>query len=95
MMGFIEAATHRTKSRLREKLNLAGKKGGVFESYAWEEGDVLESLTDALKSWGVKVIPPMVAAMDRQLSMGIPINEESVKKCRELGKAVAEEVTRA
>jgi len=92
MEAFIRSAGEHTQS---EKLKLKGKVGGVFGSYGWDGGDVVDKLSDVLKSWNVKVIPPMVAAVDRAGMMGVRIDEEALTKCRELGKAVAEKVAKA
>lgn len=92
MEAFIRSAGEHTQS---EKLKLKGKVGGVFGSYAWDGGDVVDKLSDTLKSWNVRVIPPMVAAVDRAGMMGVRIDEEALTKCRELGKAVAEKVAKA
>ena len=91
MKEFIDAAAQHTKS---EKLALKGKTGGVFGSYAWDGGDVVDRLAETLKVWGVKVVTPMIAAVDRAGSMGVRIDEESLRKCRELGKTVAEKLAK-
>ena len=44
-----------------------------------------------MKALGISVVGPVVAAIDRMGGMGIRIDEESLQRCRELGKTVAME----
>jgi len=89
MREFLEAAGRRYE---RAGLAIKAKIGGVFGSYGWDGGDVVDRLEEALAALGVKVIPPKVAAIDRGGAMGIRIDEDSLKKCQELGKTLAKTI---
>lgn len=79
------------------KLKLSGKKGGIFAAYTWDKGWVIEKLQVFMNILGIDVVASPVSALDR---MGgsifhggkIPllrIDEKSLQRCRELGRAVA------
>ncbi len=85
-----EFLTSVTKLKNSGKLLLKNKIGGVFGSYGWDGGWVVDALAEALKSLGVGVVPPVVSAVDQMGGMGTHISEESLRKCRDLGKAVAQ-----
>jgi hypothetical protein len=42
-----------------------------------------------MKQLGIKLISPIVSAVDHEGAMGVHIDKVSLEKCRELGKAVA------
>jgi len=92
MKEFLDAATELKKAKV---LRLEGKKGGVFGSYAWDGGAVVNRLAEALTSLGVDLVPPMVSAVDRMGLMGVRIDAESLQKCRELGKTIAEKLVKS
>ena len=77
------------------KLRLRNMIGGVFGSYAYDGGWVVDALGMRMKKLGIKLIPPVVSAVDHEGSMGIHIDEESLKRCRELGKAVAAKILKS
>jgi len=89
MREFLEAVGLRHDTGA---LKIKAKAGGVFGSYGWDGGDVVDRLEDVLTSLKVKVVPPKVAAVDRGGAMGVRIDEDSLKKCRELGKALAQKI---
>lgn len=72
-----------------KKLRLKGKMGGIFGSYAFDGGWVVDALAMKMKEIGIRLIPPIVSAIDHQGSMGIYIDHDSLEKCRKLGKTVA------
>ncbi len=88
MREFIESLKWLVQTN---KIRLSGKKGGVFGSYAWDGGWVIDRLGEDMKALGINVVAPVVSAIDRMGGMGIRIDEESLQRCRELGKAVAME----
>jgi NAD(P)H dehydrogenase (quinone) len=92
MRGFLDAVVELKRSK---KLQLEGKIGGVFGSYGYDGGYIVDRLADVLKTLGIKLVPPMVSAVDRMGLMGTRIDEESLQKCRELGKAIAEKLVKA
>jgi len=73
-----------------KKLNLSGKVGGAFGSYAWDGGWVIDKLEMDMKSLGIKIALPVVSVVDRMGAMGVRIQEEDLLKCRELGRIIAE-----
>lgn len=89
MREFIECAIARA-----EMLRLRGKIGAVFGSYAWDGGDVVDRLAEAMTTLGIELVAPMLSAVDRMGLMGTRIDEEALEKCRELGKTVAEKVAK-
>lgn len=71
-----------------KKLRLRGKPGGVFGSYGWDGGWVVDMMSKTLKKVGIKIVPPIVSAPER---LGIASLDEELPlpKCRQLGHAVA------
>jgi len=79
------------------KLKLSGKKGGIFAAYTWDRGWVVDKLQVYMNVLGIELVASPVSALDR---MGgsifhggrvplIRIDEKSLQRCRELGRAVA------
>lgn len=89
MREFIECAIARA-----ERSRLRGKTGAVFGSYAWDGGDVVDRLAEAMTTLGIELVAPTLTAVDRMGLMGVRIEEESLQKCHELGKTVAEKVAK-
>lgn len=89
MREFIECAIARA-----EMLRLRGKIGAVFGSYAWDGGDVVDRLAEAMTTLRIELVAPTLSAVDRMGLMGTRIDEEALEKCRELGKTVAENVAK-
>lgn len=77
------------------KCNFSGKIGGIFGSYAWDGGWVIKKLGEEMKALGIKIVSPIVSAVDRVGEMGIRIDKESLQRCRELGKTVAIELCKS
>ncbi len=77
-----------------KKINFSGKVGGVFCSYAWDGGWVADKLAAEMKILGINVVKPQVAAVDKGSGFGTRIEEEDLKKCRELGRVVAEKISK-
>jgi len=77
-----------------KKINFSGKIGGVFGSYGWDGGWVVDKLVADMKGLGISVVEPKVSAADKGGGFGVRIGEEDLKKCRELGRAVAEKVSK-
>jgi len=92
MRAFLTSASDLKKSG---KLLLKNKIGGVFGSYGWDGGWVVDALADIMKNLTIKVVPPVVSAVDQMGGMGVRISEENISKCRDLGKAVAEKLIKA
>ncbi len=92
MRDFLTAVADLKKSG---RLSLKNKIGGVFGSYGWDGGWVVDSLAATMKTLAIRVIPPVVSAVDQMGGMGVRISEENLNKCRELGKAVAEKLIKS
>ena len=92
MRAFLDSAK---ELKATKKLKLKDKIGGVFGSYAWDGGYVVDRLGEVMKTLGVKLVPQIVSAVDHRGLMQTRIDEESLQKCRDLGRAVAEELVRA
>jgi len=86
MNEFLESAKEHSESN---RLKLLGKIGGAFGSYAWDGGWVTYKLEAEMKTLGIQIVVPAVSAVDNMGAMGSRINEAAFKKCREMGKAIA------
>lgn len=84
MKVFIESMN---ELKAAKKLNLKKKVGGVFGSYTWDGGWVVEMLGLRLKRLGLKVIPPIVSA-PAFIDMGKESRDPHLQKCRKLGRAM-------
>jgi len=91
MRTFLESMN---ELRAAKKLNLRKKVGGVFGSYTWDGGWVVDMLGLGLKRLGLKVIPPIVSA-PAFIDMGKESGEPHLQKCRELGRTVATAIARS
>lgn len=92
MRAFLDAAK---ELKVTKKLKLKNKIGGVFGSYAWDGGYVVDVLSEAMQTLGVKLAAQMVSAVDRRGLMQTRIDGEALQKCRDLGRAIAEELVKA
>lgn len=85
---------------LKDVTWLYGKIGGVFGSYTWNREEVVEKLSAYMEAFGMRVVAPRLS-MASQVSMAyrdyeaIRMDEESLQKCRNLGRAVAEQLIAA
>ena len=86
MNTFIEALKEHKKSK---RLKLSGKIGGVFGSYGYNGGWVIEKLSMDMKALGIEIVSPPISVADKMGGMGIRIDEKSLQKCRELGHNIA------
>jgi flavorubredoxin len=74
-----------------QKLKLSGKIGGVFGSYGWDGGWVVEILREEMEDLGIEVVAPTVSLVDGQGGRyEIYLSEDALNKCRQLGRTVAE-----
>jgi flavorubredoxin len=89
MRNFLESMA---ELKAAKKLRLRNILGGVFGSYAYDGGWVVDALGMRMKKLGIKLVPPVVSAVDHEGAMGIHIDEESLQRCRELGKGVAAKI---
>ncbi|MEM2094845.1 MAG: flavodoxin domain-containing protein [Candidatus Bathyarchaeia archaeon] len=90
MREFLTSLANLKKSG---RVLLKNKIGGVFGSYGWDGGWVVDALAESIKSLGVTVIPPIVSAADQMGGMGIRVSEDKLEQCRELGRNVARRLT--
>ena len=63
--------------------DLAGKKVGIFGSYAWNEGDWIMNWKARLEEAGVTLTAEPVKAYSYP-------DDDALEACRELGKTIAE-----
>jgi len=85
MNTFIEALKEHKKSK---RLKLSGKIGGVFGSYGWDGGWIVDMLTKELKALEIKIAAPAVSLVHGMYEK-VQLDNESIKKCRELGRVIA------
>jgi NAD(P)H dehydrogenase (quinone) len=90
MRGFLNSMLELFAAK---KLRLKGKPGGVFGSYGWDGGWVVDILVMTLRKAGMKIVPPVVSAPEK-LGIGSLETELLLPKCRELGYHVAMKVSR-
>ena len=74
-----------------KKLKLSGKIGGVFGSYGWDGGWVIEQLNTEMKALGIKVVEPLVSEVHEKYDR-IDLSEESYKRCYTLGRIISDKV---
>jgi multimeric flavodoxin WrbA len=88
MSFFLEnVEAHKESNRLK----FSGKIGGVFASYEWDGGWVAEKIKANMESLGIRIVAPPVSIVNGM--PGINIDAESLQKCRDLGKAIAEKAS--
>ena len=51
--------------------------------------EMIEKLCEEMKALGIRIVSPIVSAVDRTGEIGIRIDKESLQRCRELGRTVA------
>ncbi len=88
MKAFLESVNELAAAK---KLRLRGKVGGVFGSYGWDGGWVVDMLAMRMKKLGLRVVPNAVSAVDQEGQAG-RISQKHLEECRELGKAVATKI---
>ena len=71
------------------RINLSGKLGGVFGSYGWDGGWVVDMVSKELEALEVKIAASAVASVHGMYEK-VQLDEKSVEKCRELGRVLAE-----
>lgn len=88
MRTFLESVRANKESK---RLKLSGKVGGVFGSYGWDGGWVVDQLSLDMKALGIRIVAPTVSLAD---GLGgrykVQIDEKSLQLCRDLGRTVAE-----
>ena len=71
------------------RINLSGKLGGVFGSYGWDGGWIVDMLSKELESLEIKIAAPAVALVHGMYEK-VELDEKSIERCRELGRVIAE-----
>ena len=74
---------------LKEHMALSGKVGSVFGSYHWDRDDVINRLLLYLERLGIHVVTTPVS-LEHALQEEVQIDDSGIRKCRELGRKVAE-----
>lgn len=90
MKAFLESVKEYTAS---DKLELTGKIGGAFGSFAFSGSWVIRELSDDMEDLGMKIVAPAVSVVDgigrRQ---PIRLKEKTFQSCLKLGRIVAEKI---
>jgi flavodoxin I len=89
MRDFLESMTELAAAK---KLHLKGKSAGVFGSYGWNGGWLVDMLRRRMERVGMKIVEPIVSAPEKLPTISY---EQTLKQCRKLGNAVATEVRKA
>jgi flavorubredoxin len=77
-------------NRIRN-INLSGKKGGVFGSYAFSGGWVIRKLAREMEELGINTVTPAVSAIDG-MRKPIRMTKETFEKCLNFGKIIAKSI---
>jgi len=80
----------REKIRL-ESIDLSGKKGGAFGSYAFSGGWVIRKLVREMEEFGVVIVTPPVTSIDG-MRKPVQINKKTFEKCFNMGKIIAKSI---
>jgi len=102
--NYYDDVTHEMKNVLdtlkasKDRLHLSDKIGGVFASYGWLGGFATKVLEDYVEVFGMKLLKPSVLIHGRwgddwELSADALLSEKDLKKCSDLGKTVAEQLS--
>jgi flavorubredoxin len=85
MKFFLECVIAHTEAK---RLKLSGKLGGVFGSYEWDGGRIIEQLGVTLESLGMTIVTSGVSLADGRYEK--TLTEQSKNKCRNFGRIIAE-----
>lgn len=88
MKTIIEALKEHKKTN---RLQLSNKIGGVFGSYGWDGGWVVDKLTIDLEYLGIKVVTHPVSAVHGIYDKA-GLDEDTRQKCLDLGRSVAKKL---
>ncbi|UCH37794.1 MAG: FprA family A-type flavoprotein [Candidatus Bathyarchaeota archaeon] len=71
-------------------LDLQGKKGAAFGSYAFSGGWVIQELSEELETLGIRiVVPPLVVVDGLERQRPIRLDDKIQKNVQEFGRSVA------
>lgn len=84
---------HKESEQLQGLRWLSGKVGGVFGSYGWDGGWVIEKLGAEMKALGIEVTAPAVSIVHDTYDKRIHLDADAQQKCTVLGRSVAEKVS--
>jgi flavorubredoxin len=88
MRTFIETLKEHKKTN---RLQLSNKIGGIFGSYGWDGGWVVDKLAIDLEYLGIKVVTPPVSAV-HGIYNKVGLDEDTRQQCLELGRVVAKKL---
>ena len=74
---------------LKEHMNLSGKVGGVFGSYQWDREGAINRLSSYLERLDIQIVTAPVT-LEHALHEEAQMDDDAIRKCFELGRAVAE-----
>lgn len=89
MRAFLESVKEHKETG---KLKLKGKIGGVFGSYGWDGGWVVEKLSEDMQALGIKVTTPVVSLV-HGIYEPAELDKKAIQKCHELGRTIAIKIT--
>ena len=75
-----------------KKINVKGKKGAAFGSYAWDGGWHTERIERELMKLDLEMVAPALSVADQEGKNDVKIRRDDLDRCRELGKTVARAV---
>jgi NAD(P)H dehydrogenase (quinone) len=73
------------------RIELEGRIGAAFGSYAWDGGVCIERLAEEMEGLGIRVESRVLA--QTPLLPHSALNENALEDCRKLGKTIAEKVS--
>lgn len=89
MRAFLDSLKDSIESK---RLTVLGKIGGVFGSYEWDGGWVVEKITAELEKLGIGVVAAVSLADGLSGRQRSGFDEAYRKQCFTLGKTVAEKI---
>jgi multimeric flavodoxin WrbA len=76
-------------------LDLRGKNGAAFGSYAFSGGWVIQELSEEMKTFGIRIVIPSLAVVDGlKRRQPIRLDDKVRKKCQQFGRTVAQKLTK-
>lgn len=89
MRAFLDSLRDSIES---QRISVLGKIGGVFGSYEWDGGWVVEKITAELEKLGIGVVAAVSLADGLSGRQRTGFDETYRKQCYNLGKTVAEKI---
>jgi flavorubredoxin len=75
----------------KHHLDLEGKKGGAFGSYAFSGSWVIQELSEEMKTLGIRIVVPSLAIVDGlKRRQPIRLDDKIRENCQEFGRTIAQ-----